>query len=550
MTISKRFKDLAFDFLLFGIILRIVLFIINLFIGGNNCDEVMLSVNAEALAKNMTDIAGEKLPVYFDTWIVGGQSPFATYFVAIFVKIFGLSLFSARFPSLLIGIISLFFAYLLSKEIFSDEKYQAIFCSLCACSPWLIYSSIYTLDCNYLGHLLVIAFYFIVKGVKSNSTKYYILAMLFFSLCFYTYIASVLLIPFILVSLYLIFIFKKKIGIKNVAISVISVILFSLPFILWGLVVIKVLPDFELFGFSFHGMPGYVREKETVFGAVGIKGTLSAVIQNWFVVFVLLFMPNYNSCIALGSNIFEYGILLSGLFLVMGFVKLAFSLRKPNKLSFSVKFLTLSSFISILIYCALVYGAKNGTLYRYGMLTYMLILFETIGFAELLSLMKKVNFKKVIVIYSVISVMALSGLYVFRYMPQVDSSTEISQTKIYLFGDHFYDCLDFAEENGYDQINLCKEPSDLMPSVYLRFYYSGEKDFYTTLEERYDNLEKYNGVDVPISKDGTISYSTLDNISELYKYNFFIICTESIDEVDTDKGYNIKTFGHYSVAYK
>ena len=548
MNFSKEFKDLSFDFILLGIILRIVYFIINLFVGGNNCDEAMLSVNAASLANNMTDIAGEKLPVYFDTWIVGGQSPFATYIVSLFVKIFGLSLFSARFPSLILSIVSLYFAYLLSKEIFSDNKYQAIFCSLCACSPWLIYSSIYTLDCNYLGHLLVIAMYFLVKGVKSNKAKHYILSMLFFSLCFYCYIASVLLIPFILISLYLILIFKKRINFKNVLISVLSVVLFSLPFILWGLVVIKVIPEFELLGFSFHGMPGYVREKETVLGAVGVKGVLSEIIKNWAVMFFLFLTPNYNSFIALGSNIFEYGNLLSGLFLVLGITKMAFSIKKKNSFNFSVKLLSLSSGISILVYCALVYGARNGILYRYGILTYMLIIFETIGFAELIALLKKVNFKRFIAVYSAVSIILFSSFYVTRYMPQVDSSTEISK-KMTLFGDHFYDCLKFAEDNGYEKIKLCKSTTNLMPSAYLRFYYK-DKEFYTTLEETYDNCEKNNGKNVPMTKDGEITYYTPENLNDLYNYDFFIITTDMLDDTSINNEFDTKTFGHYTVVYK
>ena len=52
-------------------------------------DEAMTILNANSLAKSGTDILGERLPIYFDTWLHGGQSPFATYLVALMINQFG-----------------------------------------------------------------------------------------------------------------------------------------------------------------------------------------------------------------------------------------------------------------------------------------------------------------------------------------------------------------------------------------------------------------------------------------------------------------------------
>ena len=167
-------KNLLLFAIYSGIALRIAFFIINLILGGNNVDEVLLSVNAKSISSNLTDITGERLPLYFDTWIKGGQSPLPTYIVALFVKIFGLNLFAVRLPSLLLSIISLIFAYFLSYYLFSDNNYKVAFIFLCSFSPWLIYSGIYTMDCNYLGHFIVIALAFLLKGINIGKGKYFV----------------------------------------------------------------------------------------------------------------------------------------------------------------------------------------------------------------------------------------------------------------------------------------------------------------------------------------------------------------------------------------
>ena len=72
-----------------------------------NIDEAMTVLNANSLAKSGTDILGEKLPIYFDTWLHGGQSPFATYLVAIMIKLFGYSLFVTRVPMFVFSMLGL-----------------------------------------------------------------------------------------------------------------------------------------------------------------------------------------------------------------------------------------------------------------------------------------------------------------------------------------------------------------------------------------------------------------------------------------------------------
>ena len=69
--------------ILISVAVHIAFFVWNLLIGGVYVDEAMTVLNARSLVENQTDIMGEQLPVYFDTWLHGGQSPAATYCVAL-----------------------------------------------------------------------------------------------------------------------------------------------------------------------------------------------------------------------------------------------------------------------------------------------------------------------------------------------------------------------------------------------------------------------------------------------------------------------------------
>ena len=87
-----------------------------------NCDEIMTAVNAKAIADNGTDTYGTSFPVYLEAWGTMGQSVMLLYFMAIFIKIFGVLIATVRIPMLLISIISLLIFYDLIKRIFKNHK--------------------------------------------------------------------------------------------------------------------------------------------------------------------------------------------------------------------------------------------------------------------------------------------------------------------------------------------------------------------------------------------------------------------------------------------
>lgn len=537
--------------LISGIVLRVIIFIINLIVGGHNCDEVMTSLNAFSLADRLTDINGERLPVYFDTWAIGGQSPFATYLTAFSVKLLGKNLFAVRLPALIFAILGFIALYCFAKEIFKDDRYILATVGLGAVSPWMLFSGAYVLDCNYLAHLLIFALLFFVKAVNGDKSVYYILSCIFFALCFYCYIASILIIPFILFALYLALIIKKKISIKNVIISVITVIVIALPFILWGLVITGMIKPFTALGFSFSEMPNYARSGDTVFAAGGILGIIVALFTNLLSAAMLLLF-NDVSVMAWGSNIFLYGFLLSGIISLFGFIRLVSELlKKSKKLTFYAKLTAVGSLAGIIVFCAFVNEPHLGSLYRYGILSYLLIIFEAIGFVDIIELLKRKNFEKILCIYLALSFIMFSGVFAFAYIPQTKTATKESLIQEN-FGDRFFECMDFAKENGYGKVVIVKSKTTIMnPAAYSRYYAYGEKEFYSIEDElmgKNKDADEYGNI--LIATDGSIAYCRLDNMGEL-KDDFYIIETSNADKASYDKNeYKTKDFGFWTAVYR
>jgi len=548
---SKVIKKNPIKILLFaGIAIRVLAFIINLIVGGNNCDEVMTSLNAFSLADGLCDINGERLPLYFDTWAIGGQSPFATYLTALSVKILGKNLFAIRLPALVFSILGFIALYLFAKEVFKDEKYRAALVGLGSISPWMVFSGAYVMDCNYLGHLMIFALLFLVKAVKKDKTAFYVISSVFFGLCFYCYIASILIIPFMLIAIYITLLVKKKISVINLIITALTVTAVAVPFILWGLVITGLIPEFSLFGFSFSEMPNYARSADTALAGGGIIAIIASLFTNLLSAFMMLAL-NDMSAMALASNLFLYGFLLSGIIAAFGFIRLIFEFKnKKGELTFLSKLTAVGALSGIIAFCALVNKPHLGSLYRYGVLSYLLIFIEAIGIIEIFRLLKRRNFEKFLGVYLSLSLAVFGCVFAFAYVPQTRTATadtHIQET----FGDRFFECMDFAKDNGFDRVVIVKSEANVMnPAAYARYYAYGKKDFLSIEDEIMSkNTQKDENGNYLVTADGAITYVYLDDLSELSQ-DFYIVQTNKADTVKYGADYGTKDFGYWTAIYR
>ena len=542
---SKKLIKTEYAPIYLGAFLRLIYFIINLFIGGRNIDEAMLSLNAASLSNSGTDISGMKMPVYFDTWVHGGQSPLPTYLSAITVKAFGFNLFGIRLPALLMSIAGLvFFCFLIKELKFKDTESFAIQWLACIC-PWGLFSSVYVLDCNYFGHFCIIALFILAKATNTGRLRYYALSMVFFALSMYCYLASVLIIPILLSVFYLTLILKKKINISQILTSVIVIFIIALPFIAFGLINTGVIKPFELFGFTFQKMEGYVRYRETIFRN-DLNETLLNAVRSFALTFFIDFCMVDITALFNGENIFLYGNALGGIFLLCGILVFAKALLKKScksRFSFTQKVFALSVFAGTISFITLVENNNySDIVYRYGVLSYFLIPFEGIGLYTLAKRLKNTDIKKVIAVYLIVSLAVFNFEFFDKYAVQTKEINNVT------YGDSLYKCFKQLDECPAESVTVYQKDNTYFTriSVFCRCYYYDRYDFINIREEIAETLEDKNKA-VSCTDNGKILFET-DN-GNLEKYKYLIISDDDHSVIDS-KNYTIYDCGYFNLYEK
>jgi 4-amino-4-deoxy-L-arabinose transferase-like glycosyltransferase len=110
-------------------------------------------------------------------------------FIGFFFKLFGVSIFTLKLPSILFGGLIILGVYLLTKELFKKSITALIASFLTAVSFWAINFSRISFRAIMLPAVLVFAFYFLWRGIKSKKFWPFIIGGFIFGIGLHTYIA-------------------------------------------------------------------------------------------------------------------------------------------------------------------------------------------------------------------------------------------------------------------------------------------------------------------------------------------------------------------------
>ena len=193
-----------------------------------NADEAAIGYNAYSLIQTGKDEHGNAWPIHFQSF--NDYKPGLYFYMVIpFVKVLGLNEWAVRIPGATLGVLTVLIIYLLTKELFKNEKISIFSALLLAISPWHIHFSRGGWEVNLATFLITLGVYLFLKGLKNP--KYYMLSAITFSLSLYAYHVARVVVP--LLGLVLLIIYFKDIFIKkNLKILVIS----------FSLLVITILP--------------------------------------------------------------------------------------------------------------------------------------------------------------------------------------------------------------------------------------------------------------------------------------------------------------------
>lgn len=528
--------------LLFAFILHIGVFIYFMVKKPIHIDEAMTVLNANSLAKSGTDILGEKLPIYFDTWLHGGQSPFATYLVAVMIKLFGYSLFVTRVPMFVFSMLGLVAFYKFLKEVIPENEtlINIAFCLSCI-SPWHLYSSAFTLDCNFLPHIAMFGMYFLAKGINSKKSKYFVFSMLFFGLGFYCYILSAIIIPVLLAVLFLILLIKKKVSFKNTIISVITIFIVAIPFILQGLVQFGIIENLNFLGFSISKMPYYSRGSEL---------KLNNILENLGEGIISLLFTDIYSFNAKGVNSFNFANSFGSVALLAGVITLILNkIRKRNDFGIFLKAVIISTLVSSATVCSLTFYTT--VLYRYNIYNYIFIIISAYGIYSVSKLFKKPRFKEITSLLVATSLIITTYCFAYYYKNDVINTNTFYTSSI-------EECLNYNKSNKNVTLVCVDEETNINSGqitermiIDTLYHHINEKAF-TDIEALLYKAGYFNNNDFSslpkFTKDNSIEFK---NPKEKIIEDYVIVYSPQLKNLKYDKNqYEIIDFGSFVVLNK
>lgn len=169
-------------FLILGFLLRSVYLENNP--PGLNWDEASVGYNAYSLSLTGKDEFGKPWPIYMEAF---GEYKIGLYsmFLVPIIRLFGLSIFTVRFPNAIFGCLLILASYYLALQIFKKKFHAGLVAGLVAISPWAVHTSRTALEWYFGMPLLVFGLAFLLKSRKK--VNYFLPASLFLSASLYSY---------------------------------------------------------------------------------------------------------------------------------------------------------------------------------------------------------------------------------------------------------------------------------------------------------------------------------------------------------------------------
>ena len=477
---------------------------------GLNQDEASAGYEAYSLMKYGEDRNGIKMPVHFIAW-GSGQNALYSYLCIPFIKILGLSEFSLRLPMALIGCVSIVAFYFLIKNIF-DKNAALMGMFFISIAPWHIMKSRWALESNLFPDLILYCVLFMVLYLNKKKKIYICLAAFLLGISAYSYGTAYCFIPVFIIPIFVYFIVKKKISIKDGIIVAIISLITALPMILFVIINTFQMNSMDLFFITIPRL--YVSrhmEKASVFSGDFLRLTYENFKATMDVILIQEDGLPWNS-------IKYYGItyIISIPFIVIGL--LAMIKEKNNK---AQRFILLMWGLAAFAVSCIVEVNIN----RINVLMIPLIIYASYGIYIITK--DKTYIKNSIV-----------GMYILLFISFCDKY--FGEYQEHIAGYFFYslgDAIEYANSMGVDKIYITDNVN--MPYIYALFYDTKSGENYL------DTVEFYN------------NNSAFCFVKSYDKYNFYIpdeiekntaVIVDNYDAQMMDlEGYTVKKFEKYVV---
>jgi len=224
---------LIFTIILLGFLVRVLW--LPQFPSGLNADEAAIGYNAWSLINTGRDEHGASWPLVFRSFD-DYKPPVYFYLSLPFVYLLDLTVLAVRLPSAILGTISIWLVYQLSRRLFKKSFYPSLIATLVfATSPWAIHFSRGGWEVNAALFFVLLGIYGFLKSL--SNPKYLYLFVFSFALSLYTYHSARLISPVLALALVIIYRSKllgnnlvwKSSRVKNIIISFTLGIIICIP---------------------------------------------------------------------------------------------------------------------------------------------------------------------------------------------------------------------------------------------------------------------------------------------------------------------------------
>ena len=426
--------------------------------GGMNQDGAMAAVDAKALAEYGTDRLGMFRPVHLTAWGFGQMSALLSYLEAPLIRLFGLSVVTARLPQLLVSLAGLVLLLLFAEDSFSRVTALAIF-FFGAINPWHIMQSRWALDCNLFPHFLMAGMFFLGRAASGKrSTLNLCISMVLFGMSMYCYGISIYTVPLFLAAAGIFLLCKKAVSPAQFFVSAGVYLAVSWPFITCMIINAFALDTIETPFFTIPRFYSSVRSADILFFS---PNPLSQLKVNALSTLKILFQF-YDGLPWNGMKGSGTMYVFSIPFIILGGVKIFSRTKKSTPCA-----LTAFMFITA-VFDGLITAGVN--INRINILFYPLIIMGGVGISAVMLKLKPAKF--------ILPCLYLAALCLFcgRYFgPYAES---ISQSFMEDFGQAVAEVSESPADRFYITADSQYRNSSHVSEILTLFYHSVDAEYY------------------------------------------------------------------------
>ncbi|PIQ73020.1 hypothetical protein COV58_04805, partial [Candidatus Roizmanbacteria bacterium CG11_big_fil_rev_8_21_14_0_20_36_8] len=183
-----KFLRSKHHFILVGISVLIIATLLSIKVGIHclNADEAAFGYNAYSIGETLRDEHGVFLPVRLESFS-DNKLPLLAYIMVPFVKILGLSIWSIRLTTIILGSLFPLLFYLLSYELFQKKNFAVVSALISSVSPWLIIFSRYAFEGVLATVLIITSIITLLKFSKNQKMHFLIFSVSFSFLSLFSY---------------------------------------------------------------------------------------------------------------------------------------------------------------------------------------------------------------------------------------------------------------------------------------------------------------------------------------------------------------------------